>query len=56
MFLIHMLAQYLILSPTIFILEKLTAYVLDGCTASWVKNWLDGEVHTLIVNGVKTGW
>lgn len=51
-----MLAKYLILFPTVFILEKLTAHVLDGCTVSWVKNWLDGQVHTLIVNGVKSGW
>ncbi|KAK4815413.1 LOW QUALITY PROTEIN: hypothetical protein QYF61_001401 [Mycteria americana] len=29
---------------------------LDGCTLRWVKNWLDGWVQRVVVNGVKSRW
>jgi len=36
------------------LLEKLVAYGLDRCILRWVKNWLDGQVQRVVVNGVKT--
>ncbi|KAK4811018.1 hypothetical protein QYF61_015722 [Mycteria americana] len=38
------------------LLEKLAAHGLDGCTLHWVKNWLDGRAHRVVVNGVYSGW
>ncbi|KAK4824617.1 hypothetical protein QYF61_016923 [Mycteria americana] len=38
------------------LLEKLAAHGLDGCTCRWVKNWLDGRVQRVVVNGVKSSW
>jgi len=28
--------------PHSILLEKLAAHGLDGCTLSWIKNWLNG--------------
>ncbi|GAB0186223.1 hypothetical protein GRJ2_001087600 [Grus japonensis] len=36
--------------------EKLAAHGLDGRTLHWVKNWLDGQVQRVVVNGVKSSW
>ncbi|NXW92021.1 PO23 protein, partial [Alopecoenas beccarii] len=38
------------------LLEKLTAHGLDGYTLHWVKNWLDGWVERVVVNGAKPSW
>jgi len=38
------------------LLEKLAAHGLDGCTLQWIKNWLNGRVQRVVVNGVKSGW
>ena len=38
------------------LLEKRTARGLDGHTLHWVKNWLDGWAHRVVVNGVKSSW
>ncbi|KAK4810588.1 hypothetical protein QYF61_007325 [Mycteria americana] len=38
------------------LLEKLAAHGLDGCTLHWVKNWLDGQAHRVVVNGVYSSW
>ncbi|KAK4817093.1 hypothetical protein QYF61_027924 [Mycteria americana] len=38
------------------LLEKLAAHGLDGCTLRWVKNWLDGQAQTVVVNGVYSSW
>ncbi|KAK4826464.1 hypothetical protein QYF61_009191 [Mycteria americana] len=38
------------------LLEKLAAHGLDGCTLRWVKNWLDGRVQRVVVNGVYSSW
>ncbi|KAK4815432.1 LOW QUALITY PROTEIN: hypothetical protein QYF61_002647 [Mycteria americana] len=38
------------------LLEKLAAQGLDGCTLSWVKNWLDGRAQRVVVNGVYSSW
>jgi len=36
------------------LLEKLAAHGLDGCTLCWIKNWLNGRVQRVVVNGVKS--
>jgi len=38
------------------ILEKPAAHGLDGCTLRWVKNWLNGQAQSVVVNGVKSSW
>jgi len=38
------------------LLEKLAAHGLDGCTLCWIKNWLNGQVQRVVVNGVKSSW
>jgi len=38
------------------LLEKLTARGVDRCTLHWVKYWLDGRAHRVMVNGVKSHW
>jgi len=40
--------------PHSILLEKLAARALNGCTLCWVKNWLDGRVQRVVVNGVKS--
>jgi len=36
------------------LLVKLAAHGLDGCTLYWIKNWLNGRVQRVVVNGVKS--
>jgi len=38
------------------LLEKLAAHGLDGCTLHWIKNWLNGRVQQVVVNGGKSSW
>ncbi|NXX73772.1 RTJK polymerase, partial [Urocolius indicus] len=38
------------------LLEKLAVLGLDGQPLSQVKNWLDGQVQRVMVNGVKSSW
>ncbi|PKU40665.1 rna-directed dna polymerase from mobile element jockey- hypothetical protein [Limosa lapponica baueri] len=38
------------------LLERLTAHGLDGNTLRWVKNWLEGQAQSMVVNGVKSSW
>jgi len=38
------------------LLEKQAAHGLDGCTLRWIKNWLNGQVQRVVVNGVKSYW
>ncbi|KAJ7419764.1 RNA-directed DNA polymerase from mobile element jockey-like protein [Pitangus sulphuratus] len=38
------------------LLEKLAAHSLDRCTLRGVKNWLDGRVQRVVVNGVANTW
>jgi len=42
--------------PHSILLEKLAAHGLDGCTLRWIKNWLNGQVQRVVVNGVKSSW
>ena len=38
------------------LLEKLAAHGLDRCSLFWVKNWLDGQVHGVVVDAVTSSW
>lgn len=29
---------------------------LDGCTDHRVKNWMDGQLQRVVVNGTKSSW
>lgn len=42
-------------SHSIF-LEKLAGHGLNKYTLHWVKNWLDGQAHRVMGNGVKSSW
>jgi len=42
--------------PHSVFLEKLAAHGLDGCTLCWIKNWLNGQAQTVVVNAVKSSW
>ena len=37
-------------------MEKLVAHGLDGRMFRWVKHWLDGQAHRVVLNGVKSSW
>ena len=38
------------------LLGKLAACGLDRYTLLWVRNWLEGHVQQVVVNGVKFSW
>ena len=38
------------------LLQKLAAHGLDMFTLRWVKNSLDGQAQSVVVNGVKSSW
>ena len=42
--------------PQSILQEKLAAHGLDGCTICWIKNWLNGRVQRVVLNGVKSSW
>jgi len=42
--------------PHSILLENLAAHGLDGCALSWIKNWLNGRVQRVVVNGAKSSW
>ena len=42
--------------PHSILVEKLAAHGLDGRTLRWVKHWLDGQAHRVVLNGVKSSW
>ena len=42
--------------PRNILVEKLAAHGLDGHMLRWVKHWLDGWAHRVVVNGVKSSW
>ena len=38
------------------VLEKMAAHGLDRYILCWVKNWLEGWVQKVVVNGLKCSW
>jgi len=42
--------------PHSTLLEKLAAHGLNGCIFHWIKNWLNGQVQRVVLNGVKSSW
>jgi len=42
--------------PHSIVVEKLAAHGLEGCTPHWMKNWMNGQAQTVVVNGVKSSW
>jgi len=42
--------------PHSILLEKLAAHGLDGRNLRWIKNWLNGQVQRVVVNGAKSSW
>ncbi|PKU42868.1 rna-directed dna polymerase from mobile element jockey-like [Limosa lapponica baueri] len=42
--------------PHSVLLEKLVNHGIDKCTLHWVKNWLDGRVQRVVINGAKSSW
>jgi len=38
------------------LLEKLVTLVLDEHNHHWVKHWLDTQIQSVFVHGVKSGW
>lgn len=37
-------------------LRKSAVHGLDRYSLCWIKNWLDGQAQTMVVNGVKSSW
>ena len=38
------------------LLQKLAACGLDRYALGWVRSWLEGRAHRVVVNGVKSSW
>ena len=38
------------------LLEKLAACGLDRYALGWVRSWLEGRAHRVVVNGVNSSW
>ena len=42
--------------PHSILVKKLAAHGLDRRMLRWVKHWLDGQAHRVVLHGVKSSW